>query len=668
MGGAGMRPLKLTMTGFGPYAGREEIDFSRLGDRGLYLITGDTGAGKTTIFDAIVFALYGTTSGGMRTASMLRSKYAEATTPTKVELCFLYHGKEYTVRRNPEYTRPKQRGTGVTGEKANAELILPDGNILTKEREVTRCITELLGIDAGQFMQIAMIAQGDFLRLLLAKTDERQKIFRRIFRTERFERLAEAVREDANKLEGDCREARKEIDRQMAAIDCAEDSPRAEDAQKARCGVLSVTDAATLFEALIQDDEASEKNEEETLKRLDGEIDALNKRLGGAEEIEKARVQLQEAEREEPKTQSALDVLKEAAKQAAARMADAEKLSKEQTEIETQLPDYDAADKKREELSHLAEQVKKAAEEERSAAKEKEETLKRIQEAKEKLSALGDVGVKAEKLRSEKEEKIRRKKEIDALADEMKQYEKLFVEINAMKKEYETKIQDWKEKALRYSYAENAFLAEQAGYIAQRLQPDDPCPVCGALEHPHLAELSENAPTETEVQFLQKERDEAKAVLDKLQGGVEQGTKEFFTRKEALLKLITERLGDYDTKTARVRIPEAVASLEKELRAVEKELRDKEQEIKHKATLEKNIPQDEKKSAEADKRLREAGALQAAAKAKHEETAKALEELAGKLKFPSKKEAEQRIQALSRECEKLQKDKENKEKASKDKG
>ena len=188
-----MRPLTLKMTGFGPYAGSETIDFTRLGARGLYLITGDTGAGKTTIFDAIVFALYGETSGGTRTASMLRSKYADASTPTEVELRFLLRGKEYVVKRNPEYMRAKQRGEGMTKSTAGAELCLPDGSVVTKKQEVTARIGEILGLDAAQFMQIAMIAQGKFLRLLLADTKERQAIFRGIFHTERFERLAAAV-------------------------------------------------------------------------------------------------------------------------------------------------------------------------------------------------------------------------------------------------------------------------------------------------------------------------------------------------------------------------------------------------------------------------------------------------------------------------------------------
>ncbi len=178
-----MRPLKLTISAFGPYAGRVVLDLEKLGRQGLYLITGDTGAGKTTIFDAITYALYGEPSGDNREASMLRSQYAAADTPTLVELVFAYGGKTYTVRRNPEYERPAKRGGGTTIQKADAELTLPDGRLVTKPREVNREISEIIGLNRSQFAQIAMIAQGDFLRLLLADTKSRQEIFREIFKT-----------------------------------------------------------------------------------------------------------------------------------------------------------------------------------------------------------------------------------------------------------------------------------------------------------------------------------------------------------------------------------------------------------------------------------------------------------------------------------------------------
>ena len=160
-----MKPIKLTMQAFGSYGMETVIDFSGL-NQNLFLITGDTGAGKTTIFDAITYALYGEASGESRESSMLRSKYAAAETPTFVELTFTNGGRTYTVRRNPEYTRPKTRGAGTTVQKADAELTMPDGRVITKARDVTAAVTDIVGVDREQFARIAMIAQGEFRKLL----------------------------------------------------------------------------------------------------------------------------------------------------------------------------------------------------------------------------------------------------------------------------------------------------------------------------------------------------------------------------------------------------------------------------------------------------------------------------------------------------------------------
>ena len=153
-----MRPLRLSLSAFGPYAGTVMIDLEQLGTQGLYLITGDTGTGKTTIFDAITYALYGEPSGENREPSMFRSTYAKPETPTEVKLVFSYGGKTYTVRRNPEYERPSKRGDGIVKQKSDAELYLPDGRVVTKTREVTQEIIRIVGLDRDQFAQIAMIA------------------------------------------------------------------------------------------------------------------------------------------------------------------------------------------------------------------------------------------------------------------------------------------------------------------------------------------------------------------------------------------------------------------------------------------------------------------------------------------------------------------------------
>ncbi|MBQ7980906.1 MAG: SMC family ATPase, partial [Oscillospiraceae bacterium] len=199
-----MKPITLTMSAFGPYADKTVLQMDKLGENGLYLITGDTGAGKTTIFDAITFALYGEPSGDKREVSMLRSKYAKPETPTFVELTFSYKGKEYYRKRNPEYERPKVHGEGLTSEKANAELHLPDGRIVTKYKEFNKEIEEIIGVDKNQFSQIAMIAQGDFLKLLLATTDERQRIFQKIFHTRLYHVLQDKLKAEASALRNEC--------------------------------------------------------------------------------------------------------------------------------------------------------------------------------------------------------------------------------------------------------------------------------------------------------------------------------------------------------------------------------------------------------------------------------------------------------------------------------
>ena len=220
-----MKPKKLVISAFGPYADRMELDFERLGGGGLYLITGDTGAGKTTIFDAITFALYGEASGEVRKGDMFRSKYAKPEVRTFVELTFTYQGKDYTVKRNPEYLRPKDRGQGMTMEKANAELIFPDERQpVTKISEVTKAVTELLGLDQRQFRQIAMIAQGDFQKLLLAGTADRSEIFRKMFHTEIYQELQNRLREEAKARWKTYDEKKRSISQYLDNVVCPEDA------------------------------------------------------------------------------------------------------------------------------------------------------------------------------------------------------------------------------------------------------------------------------------------------------------------------------------------------------------------------------------------------------------------------------------------------------------
>ena len=224
-----MRPVYIRMSAFGPYAGIQELNMEELGAGGLYLITGDTGAGKTTIFDAITFALYGEASGDSREAGMLRSKYADPSVPTEVELTFIYGGKTYKVCRSPEYERPTKRGTGMTMQKAEAELIYPDGRVVTKPKDVTAAVTEIMGVNREQFCQIAMIAQGKFRDLIEKGTTERQKIFREIFRTAPYQQVQDILKGKYRALERECATLRESVKQYIQGIlwnkDASEETP-----------------------------------------------------------------------------------------------------------------------------------------------------------------------------------------------------------------------------------------------------------------------------------------------------------------------------------------------------------------------------------------------------------------------------------------------------------
>lgn len=290
-----MKPVKLIMSAFGPYADHTEIDFERLGGQGLYLITGDTGAGKTTIFDAIVFALYGEASGDVRKADMFRSKYAKEDVPTFVTFTFEYRGKRYQVKRNPEYQRPKGRGTGYTTQKAEAELVYPDDRApVIKSKDVTRAVTDLIGLDRRQFTQIAMIAQGDFQKLLLAGTEERGAIFRQIFKTGLYQTLQIKLKEATRIQWGEYTELKRSINQYMESIVCTQDTPTAEKMRQLRREKFDgrVGEGLELLNQLCLEDEEALNALENEISALDKQIESENQLIGNIHKIRQQQDEL----------------------------------------------------------------------------------------------------------------------------------------------------------------------------------------------------------------------------------------------------------------------------------------------------------------------------------------------------------------------------------------
>ena len=270
-----MRPLSLTLSAFGPYAGRCDIPFWKLGEEGLYLITGDTGAGKTMIFDAIVFALYGET-GSERKGSTLRSLYAKPDAETFVELKFLCKEKTYTIRRSPDYVRPKKRGEGIIHQGASVQLTFSDGQPpVTNLKEATARITEIVGLDKDQFMQIAMIAQGQFRQLLLAKTNDRVAILQKIFGTTLYSRVQDRLRREAGEQKDAYRRGLQSLGQYAETVQPRKDEEKEQllmMAQSFYSGSENRLDELKhLLRTSVLQDGAEEENKQQEEKRLDEE-------------------------------------------------------------------------------------------------------------------------------------------------------------------------------------------------------------------------------------------------------------------------------------------------------------------------------------------------------------------------------------------------------------
>ena len=367
-----MRPIRLTMSAFGPYAGVCRLDMDKLGESGLYLVTGDTGAGKTTIFDALSYALYGEASGETRKAENFRSRYADESLPTEVELVFLYGGKEYTVRRRAEFTRPAKRGSGTVREDAQAELTFPDGRVLTKPSEVTCAVCEIMGVDKNRFSRISMIAQGDFMKLLLSPTKERAEILRHIFKTEKFVRLQEKLRVAARAAEEACKSAQEGIRLYVKGLDCAADSALFADTERAKREDLPAEELDELVKKLIASDEEEEKLLSARAAKAEEALTRTGEKLAKAEEKRKSFSDLVSAREEEKERIKEAQSRKEALSEAEKRSAEGAALSEKIARFKSELPRY-------EERRAARDGEKRAAQEEQTAEAEKKRAEENVQ-------------------------------------------------------------------------------------------------------------------------------------------------------------------------------------------------------------------------------------------------------------------------------------------------
>ena len=509
-----MKPLKLTMSAFGSYAGKNVIDFTGQ-QQGIFLITGDTGAGKTTIFDAITYALYNQTSGGERNGNMMRSQYAQPETETYVELEFLYRGQTYRVRRNPDYKITKTLKNGKIREQKvphSVELTLPDGTVFPEKKNATDAkIIEILGLTADQFSQIVMIAQGDFLKLLYTKSDERKMIFSKLFRTDIYWKIQENLRRKS-----------MEMDERI------QENDRAFEQEKSRIIPLPESEELPLDELVERlRERLKDALKEQNLRRAN--VEELNKKITKYEEInklfrslEKIRQTGKELEARQAESKERRQQIENARKADKVLVAEQQNLRQQQAveqSVQAIAKMEETLTNNQEMFETLKTQLQEVEAEQKREAADIQKKMLALEQSFPSYEALQNARSEEqqakkvwEDLGKTSEESFHKKEAgIAALKEQQKQQEQV---VEQTKKNWEQTSLGASESAKHYEHMYEAFLKEQAGILAENLSAGCPCPVCGSTVHPDPAKLSDHAVTELEVEQAKKTRAAAEEKRD----------------------------------------------------------------------------------------------------------------------------------------------------------
>lgn len=553
-----MRPIKLTISAFGPYASKQVIDFEELKGRNIFVISGKTGAGKTTIFDAISYALYGEASGESRETDSLRSHFADDNTETYVELEFELRGEKYTVNRVPKQKKKRVRGDGYTEKTADATLILPDGKVITKVKNVTDKIIEILGITREQFKQIVMLAQGEFKKLLLADSVEREGIFRKIFNTYDFEKIQAELKDKAANLSKNRTKSKHEMEINLKnikgehdiVIDEYVDFPLVieklkdllerdnniyktlnEEGKEVDNNLQVKNQEKAIIETnnnLIKEKEIITKALEELLSKEDEYKNKSKTIIDGknAKEVKYIEDKLIETtkkltKREEDYNLSLknIDSLKLKQEEAnkllqieESKECDREKLSVEinnLNKLEEKIIELDSLNNK---VMHLKQSAENSKLQIINNKKETEELKKSKEEKELQLKDIATLETKKVELESDIKAKNKTLDEVRELFKVIRSFQNTYIEHNNKAKEYKEFEVEYKKVKENYEKMDDLYKKEQAGILASKLQENEPCPVCGSTNHPNKATIKENLkiPTKEELKV-------AKENLDKLE-------------------------------------------------------------------------------------------------------------------------------------------------------
>ena len=651
-----MRPIKLTLSAFGPYASKMEFDFDKLGTGGLYLITGDTGAGKTTIFDAITYALYGDPSGNNREVSMFRSKYADIKTPTFVRLVFNYKGKEYTIERNPEYERAAQRGSGLTKQTAGVELILPDGKPLTKTKEVDNAINNIIGINREQFCQIAMIAQGDFLKLLISPTKDRIKIFRHIFKTKLYSDLQDRLKSELSVLNNDCSKIKQSISQYISGINCSDSSLLSLDVTKAKKGDLPTDECILLIENLLSEDTLAEKKADNAITEIEKQLDILKINIERGKTYLRAKQDFDQNEINISKLTEEMLSLTKALEEEQKKNSLQNDLAKASAAIEAQLLEYDELSQKESAFKNNALNIEKNNAALTKNNKEIEVLKAQIESLTEESKTLQKSGEQKILFTNQKALHKESLSKLDTLLKSMENLKKIDAQYKDAAKKYEAKKAAANEIKISYDLKYDLYLDAQAGILAETLVDNMPCPVCGSTSHPQKAIKPTDVPKKDELDILKAklakaddEKTEANKESAKLKGMREE-------KKDSTVSSIKELLGDIDMNNATYITKAKINELESNIAVLDQKIQAEEKNIARKEYIENELPKSRTKLEDLQKGITSISNEISALSSKNDSLNAGIIDLKSKLRFSSRLEANNEIQKNNAMISKIKRD------------
>lgn len=654
-----MRPVKLIMNAFGPYASSAEVEFEKFGEGGLFLITGDTGAGKTTIFDAITFALFNKTSGTDREINTLRSDYANEKEETFVDLTFTHMGRIYQIYRSPQYEKIKKNGTGFTTKTAKARLLREPDAPVEGTKQVNEAIEHLLRINYDQFKQISMIAQGEFREVLNADSNKRGEILQKIFLTEGYKKMGFLMDQRYKKANGEMAEIYRSIDQYFEGIQY-DTSSRYETAIEEQKKMIQserskyqIDDKIGLLAGIIEEDDerielqekeleekraaAEEKSKKYTLiqstnelfKKYDAAVAEKQKLDSQKEEMEKEVLLLEQkkkavyevkpvydayvneqgkAEDEAKKCLEAEQNFHEAQKkrdtaEANLRMAESKKDLAEEIKQEAAVLKLDEANYKR--RDELNKQISECEKEQKKMVQKRKNQEEKINELKAKIEKEKD---RINELLDCPEAWVTAKTECENLGQKCAELEKLYheklPERKKLEERYEKARRNYEEKRKfydmvkgQYDHYQKRVEESRAGILAAGLEEGKPCPVCGSTEHPLPAHLQESDVTEEELKSLEEKRNKAESDKNTAYENAVEAKSKFETEEKYIY---TEAVRQLETADDDLSMEVLVQKLKEQLDKIKQQKERAEKEfnklVKEKEEL-KNLQEEERKDS-----------------------------------------------------------------------